>query len=97
MLTLPITNAVITTTRTPAFGWVAATGAPTQYVLEIANDTAFTSVRYSVTLPVALVLSHKLPLAQALPNGDYYWRVRATDAAGNLSIGAARPFTIAAP
>jgi hypothetical protein len=46
---------------------------------------------------VALVLTHKLPLIKALPNGTYSWRVLAKDAAGNLSTGAVRTLIIAAP
>lgn len=104
-LSLPVNTAVITTIRTPTFKWGAATGAPTKYVLELSNTDDFASIRYTATIPTP-TMSHVLPLSQSLPNGIYYWRVTAVDAAGNpatiADVGTSatsleRRFTIAVP
>jgi hypothetical protein len=109
-LSLPVDMAVIPTTRTPTFKWAAAAGTPTRYVLEVSNTDDFTSIRYTATIPTPALatptMSYTLPVSQALPNGIYYWRVTARDAAGNPveindagtpATSLARRFTIAVP
>jgi hypothetical protein len=74
---LPAPNTTFTTyptlpTARPTFVWVAQTGAPT-YTLEIAANASFSSVLYSADVALNY---HVLPLANALPDGVYFWRVR---------------------
>lgn len=94
VLKTPDTNAILKD-NTPTLTWVASVGA-NRYRVDIATDSAFTSLIISGA-QVATV-SYTVPNALALPNGVYYWRVRAVDAAGNVSApSAARLFHMAAP
>ncbi len=74
---LPAPNAVFTTyptlpTARPTFAWLPTPGAA--YTLEIAtSDTFGASIVYSAALTIHY---HTLPLANALPDGVYFWRVR---------------------
>jgi hypothetical protein len=94
--TAPVASAVLADS-TPQFTWSAASGTPTQYVLELASDPDFNSVLDTFTFN-APTLKYTLSAAEALPNGISYWRVRAKDAAGNLSmVSSSRKLIIAAP
>ncbi len=78
--------------RTPTFQWgqvtsrVMAASAPVPmiYYFELADDTAMMSLIDTTTTPN---LSYLLPVAHLLPRCStvVYWRVTATDAAGNVS------------
>ncbi|GAB4317755.1 MAG: hypothetical protein Kow0074_06540 [Candidatus Zixiibacteriota bacterium] len=78
--------------RTPTFQWSAVTSnvlakvssVPMTYHFELANDTAITSLIDTVT---TAALSYLLPVEHLLPRCStvVYWRVTATDAAGNVS------------
>ena len=74
----PAPNVAFTTyptlpTARPTFVWVPQAGA-TAYTLEIATSETFgASIVYSVEVPVHY---HALPLANALSDGVYFWRVR---------------------
>lgn len=107
MPTLNTRNNAVFTTRTPTLTWTAASGTPTQYIVEFANEDNFNDILFTQVIN-APATSLTLPPSMALPNGGYNWRVTARDAAGNpVSIphnttGAptttpSRHFTIAAP
>lgn len=78
------------------FVWGATAGTPTRYILQIDNNTNLGSLTYQVSLN-APTLTHTLPNAQTLTNGLSFWRVQAVDTVNNITIGAARVLTIAAP
>lgn len=80
----------------PTLTWRAVSGSPSQYVIEIAPDLSFDSGLLTATVN-APVLSYTVTAAQALPNGEYYWRILARDAAGSFAPSLARAFTIATP
>ncbi|MDX6378598.1 MAG: large repetitive protein, partial [Gaiellaceae bacterium] len=80
-----------TTTYVPAIGWTAVAGAD-RYVYQLAADAGFNSpVAISgstVVVSGASVLETFNTWATfktAIPNGNYYWHVRAVDKAGKLS------------
>ncbi len=77
VLSAPTNN--LTVKGTPTYSWKAALGA-TYYKFQHAKDTGFTSDVY--TSADLKVLTHKPPLQQP---GEYYWRVKAKDLAGNES------------
>ena len=62
------------------FSWTAPTGA-TRYRLEIAYDSGFSAIYQQVSTAATSV-------ALTFPDGVYYWRVYALDAAGNQSSAA---------
>jgi hypothetical protein len=63
----------------PAFGWERAAGAD-HYEFQLAADTGFNSVLYSVSTKNTRATPDK-----TVPNGTYYWRVRSVDSAGGVS------------
>jgi hypothetical protein len=75
----------------PTFEWFAATDASgiSSYDMQIANSADFnapvvsTSVAIGNLAPVDDIASYTLPREQGLSYGDYHWRVKAIDAAGN--------------
>ncbi len=71
--------------QTPTFQWSAVTDpSGVSYKLQIASDPGFVSL----VVPEVSGLteaSYTLPQGQALPYGDYYWRVKAMDGAQNDS------------
>ena len=69
-----------TTDRTPTFTWKAVTGAK-YYQLVVDNNADFSSPVY--TSPWGTTVSKTL--GTALAPKPYYWKVRAKDAAGNIS------------
>ena len=51
------------------------------YDLEVSDQSNFSKTLVSRTKLTEI--KYTLPEAEALPNGEYYWHVRAVDAAGN--------------
>ena len=82
-----------TTQYLPALGWNAVSGAD-HYVYQLAADLGFNS---PVSVSGASVLETYNTWASfktAVPNGKYYWHVRAVDSAGKVSPWSApRTFT----
>ncbi len=66
------------------FKWTGATDpSGVYYDLQVASDSNFKNI---VIEHLALTSSeYKSTDAEALPRGEYYWRVRAVDGAGNTS------------
>jgi predicted phage tail protein len=71
MLSAPAANAA-TTDNTPTFTWTAVPYA-TSYRIEIDNNNNFSSPEFTASL------SGFSQTASLLPNGTYYWRVRANN------------------
>jgi hypothetical protein len=92
VLLAPVSRAVIINTHSPMLTWSAAIGA-TSYTIEVASDASFTNIRATKTVS-SLTFSFIVP---GLPNGSYFWRVSAKDAAGNATMTSGRRLTIAAP
>jgi hypothetical protein len=63
----------------PAFAWERAAGAD-HYEFQLAADTGFNSVVYSVSTKNTRATPDK-----TVPNGTYYWRVRSIDSSGGAS------------
>lgn len=76
VLTSPSDTATLRSS--PVFRWNRAAGA-VSYEFQYDNDADVSSPTYSVTTPNT---NRKPP---AMPNGTFFWRVRAQDAAGNWS------------
>lgn len=67
---------------TPTFDWSDVSDpSGITYELEIASDDNFTSIVFTETCPTAS--SYTPTAVRALPDGTYYWRVRARDEANN--------------
>ncbi|HXV32674.1 MAG TPA: hypothetical protein VD769_01595 [Gaiellaceae bacterium] len=62
----------------PAFKWEAVVGAAT-YTFEFASDPSFNATQAIVTTK-----NTRATLKTLVPNGTYYWRVRANSAGGTL-------------
>jgi len=68
--------------NTPTFDWSDVTDpSGVSYMLEVAADNAFTLIGLSKTS--LTTSSYTLTSAEPLPNGTYYWHVRAIDGAKN--------------
>lgn len=65
-----------------SFSWTAPVGGAASYRLDIGYDSAFTAIAQQVTTSATSA-------TLSFPDGTYYWRVYARDAAGNLSLSAA--------
>lgn len=78
-LNTPVNNAFVSSAR-PQLKWFAAAGA-SQYRVQIDNNSNFSSPEVDA-FPVR---STSFTPPASLPQGLYYWRVRAVDAAGNLA------------
>jgi hypothetical protein len=90
LLSSPADNGIVV--GTPIFKWLAASGAK-NYVFEYDGDAGFGSPEY--TSAELTVLKHTPP---AMELGDFYWHVRAVDAAGNVGPWSAlRMVTISPP
>jgi hypothetical protein len=90
----PVNAVVITATRTPTFTWSSVPTA-SRYLVELATDSGFTAIVIANTVAGT---TFTVPSTNALVNGQYYWRVKAQDAAGNFGpASAVRHFTIAVP
>ncbi|MBZ0293632.1 MAG: VWA domain-containing protein [Anaerolineae bacterium] len=79
-----------TDVATPGFRWGRALGA-VNYQLIIANNSAFSSIRYQTTTNKT---SLKLPSTDGLPFGTYYWRVLVDYGSGFVSTGVYSSFTV---
>ncbi|RYG54869.1 MAG: hypothetical protein EOO01_00190 [Chitinophagaceae bacterium] len=93
--TLPANNAIQVAGQQVSFAWSepSDTGtiqSPISYVLEVSNDTAFSSI--ILTSAPLITNSYQSTFTAT---GEYYWRVRAKDQAGNQgSNSAAFKFTV---
>jgi hypothetical protein len=74
----------LTTKWVPAFGWKAVPGAD-HYVFQIAADAGFNSPVEVSGDSVLVTYNTWASVKLALPNGNYYWHVRAADKAGKVS------------
>ncbi|MCK4405050.1 MAG: right-handed parallel beta-helix repeat-containing protein, partial [Hadesarchaea archaeon] len=72
-------DGAITNDNTPTFDWFDVAGAE-NYDLLVDNDADFSSPEIQVTVPI----STRTPTA-GLPDENYSWKVRARDAANNVS------------
>ena len=90
-LTAPA-NAATVAPSNLLFTWTAVPGA-VQYRLEVAGSNTFSTVLFSqITVMTAWAPT------TAYPNGTYWWRVKALDAANNpISTSSLRTFTIGTP
>jgi len=82
-------NALVTNNKTPNFTWNSSTYGDT-YQLQIDSVSTFIHPAQSFT-GASGVLNY---IATALPDGIYYWRVRAVNATGPSSWSTSRKFTI---
>lgn len=83
--TLPIQNASFTTNQPINFSWsiladVGAIQSPITYTIEFANDLNFTTGVQKNDVSTASFDKAFTAI------GSYYWRIKATDLAGNISI-----------
>jgi hypothetical protein len=81
---------------------ITSDGATITWSTDEASDTQVeygttTAYGYSSALNSSLVTSHAVTLAGLSASTAYYYRVRSRDAAGNLGLTAAGPFTTLAP
>ena len=72
-------NETKTTNVTPTLDWTSVSGA-SSYEWQTATSSGFSPVYSSGT-----TISHSYTFSSPLYNSDYWWRVRAKDAAGNAS------------
>lgn len=79
-LVSPAANALQTNFR-PILDWSDAAPDVDHYVVQVGNDSAFTSIFYQA---VSTVSNHKLNKS-LLPSKKYYWRVRAYNAANDAN------------
>ena len=81
----------ITDDSTPRFGWTRTAGDSGRYMIQFAVDSLFDSLT-----DAALVMdtTYKVPQAYPLAETTHYWRVKATDKAGNSSGYQAHPFSV---
>ena len=85
-LSLPA-NAGLITTYLPTLSWKASTPAQDTYELQVSTDKTFTSIPL-LDIPSSTSLSYTF--TSPLPsNVTYYWRVRATNLAGQASAWSA--------
>jgi hypothetical protein len=79
--TTPASGAV--TPWVPAFGWKAVAGAD-HYLFQMAADPNFNSPVETSGDSIVTTRNTFASWKFAIPNGNYYWHVRAVDAKGNL-------------
>jgi nitrogen fixation protein FixH len=85
------TDASTINDNTPLFDWTTVADATAvTYELQIDDDPAFGSI--NIDKPTLTSSDYTLAAAEALADGVWYWRVQATDAAGNAS-GFSAPFS----
>jgi hypothetical protein len=88
-LLLPANNG-LTTDYTPTFSWSAVTGAGIEYILQVDDNSNFSSPEvHETALPAA---SHT-PVGDLALNTVYYWRVRARNS-GNVLGNWSSTFTL---
>jgi hypothetical protein len=68
----------------PAFAWTAVTGAD-KYEFQISADAGMNSPVLGSGKDDYFTRNTRATLTKTIPNGTYYWRVRATNAAGDSS------------
>src|SRR6266571_1850121 len=68
----------------PAFAWTPVSGAD-KYEFQIAADAGMNSPVLGSGKDDFFTRNTRATLLQTVPNGTYYWRVRATNAAGAIS------------
>ncbi len=73
-----------TTQFLPALGWKAVSGAD-HYVYQLAADAGFNSPVIVSGASVLETFNTWATFKTAVPNGKYYWHVRAVDSAGKVS------------
>ena len=67
---------------TPTLSWTAVAEA-VEYVVEVDDDPAFTTINYTATVPGGTT-SHAVATSLSLTN-QYYWRVRARNSCGEVA------------
>jgi M6 family metalloprotease-like protein len=83
-------NRALTNDNTPGFSWLAATHGRT-YQIQIDDNRDFSSPEQDVTVGVSLLTYEAAPL----PDGPYYWRMRAVNSDGAPGAWSARrTFTV---
>jgi hypothetical protein len=87
---LPANNAIVTNNQSATFTWVSPTDtgviqSPLLYTIEFSNTNTFTSILYSTNNSTTTYQRIFTTI------GDHYWRIKTTDAAGNISAYSA-PF-----
>jgi hypothetical protein len=87
--TAPVLNAVPAGARNPVLTWSAPTGAA-KYAVQVASQSDFATGTVKFT---ATVLNTASTPPNDLPVGQYWWRVRAADAAGVFGPYATGSFT----
>src|SRR5213078_3406560 len=80
--TSPAANAVVQ--FVPAFAWTPVKGAD-QYEFQIAADAGMNSPVLGSGKDDFFTRNTRTTLLQTVPNGTYYWRVRATGPDGSVS------------
>ena len=83
-------NSSNTANKTPSFNWASVTddySMPVSYVLEVDDDQNFASININkINLSGQ---TYALSPAETLDEGVYYWRVKASDNVGNISLPSA--------
>jgi len=86
---------VSTNDNTPLFQWlhVSENSLPVSYWIQIDNDQTFNEP-YVFSFGWIFDNKFELPGENSLPDGVYYWRIRARDNAGNLGIWSSASFRV---
>jgi PGF-pre-PGF domain-containing protein len=81
--------------NTPLFQWlqVPENSLPVAYWIQIDNDQTFNEP-YVFSFGWIFDNKFELPTANSLPDGVYYWRIRARDNAGNLGLWSSASFRV---
>src|SRR5580765_497574 len=80
--TAPAAGAVVQ--FVPSFAWTAVAGAD-KYQFQLSADAGMNSPVLGDGKDNFFTRNTRATLTKTIPNGTYYWRVRATDAAGGIS------------
>lgn len=84
-------NGAFTNDTTPSFAWTAAADANgVTYELQIASDSGFSSI----VDDVSGIATPSKTLTADLADGSYFWRIIATDIAGNSTTSSSSTFTV---
>lgn len=89
---LPATNAVITNNQATTFSWISPTDtgtiqSPLLYTIEFSTTNTFATIFFTTNNATT---SYQYTFNTI---GDYYWRIKTTDSAGNISAYSA-PFKV---
>jgi PGF-pre-PGF domain-containing protein len=84
---------ISTNDNTPLFQWlhVSENSLPVAYWIQIDNDQTFNE---PYIFSFGWILDNELPIENSLPDGVYYWRIRARDNAGNLGAWSSASFRV---